>query len=143
MILVDVNLLVYSWNSRSPNHEAARSWLDAKLNETARVGLPWESTLGFLRVVTNPRIFERPSTISRAWRQVEEWLSCNNVWIPHAGAQHNALLGELLLNLGGGPNLIPDAHLAALAIEHGLTLCSSDGDFARFHGLRWSNPLKR
>ncbi|MGA2712893.1 MAG: TA system VapC family ribonuclease toxin [Bryobacteraceae bacterium] len=143
MILVDVNLLVYSWDSASPNHEAARSWLDAKLNETARVGLPWESTLGFVRVVTNPRIFERPATITRAWRQVEAWLSCNNVWIPHASVEHNAVLGGLLRDLGGGPNLIPDAHLAALAIEHGLTLYSSDGDFARFQGLRWSNPLKR
>ena len=105
--------------------------------------MPWESTLGFVRVVTNPRIFERPATITRAWRQVEAWLSCNNVWIPHASVEHNAVLGGLLRDLGGGPNLIPDAHLAALAIEHGLTLYSSDGDFARFQGLRWSNPLKR
>jgi uncharacterized protein len=143
MILVDVNLLVYSWDSSSPSHEAARSWLDGKLNGTARVGLPWESTLGFLRVVTNPRIFERPATIGLAWRQVEEWLSCNNVWVPHAGVEHNVVLRGLLRDLGGGPNLIPDAHLAALAIEHGLTLYSSDGDFARFQGLQWSNPLKR
>jgi toxin-antitoxin system PIN domain toxin len=143
MILVDVNLLVYSWDSSSPSHEAARCWLDGKLNGTARVGLPWESTLGFLRVVTNPRIFERPATIGLAWRQVEEWLSCNNVWVPHAGVEHNVVLRGLLRDLGGGPNLIPDAHLAALAIEHGLTLYSSDGDFARFQGLQWSNPLKR
>ncbi len=143
MILVDVNLLVYSWDSASPDHDAARIWLDAQLSGIARVGLPWESTLGFLRVVTNSRIFQRPATISRAWRQVGEWLSCNNVWIPQASPEHNAVLGGLLRGLGGGPNLIPDAHLAALAIEHGLTLCSSDGDFARFQGLRWSNPLKR
>lgn len=143
MILVDVNLLVYAWDSRSPNHESARTWLDAKLSASARVGLPWESILGFLRVVTNPRIFERPATIGRAWRQVEEWLSCNNVWIPHAGVEHEAVLAKLIHNLGGGSNLIPDAHLAALAIEHGLTLYSSDGDFARFQGLRWSNPLIR
>lgn len=142
MILVDVNLLVYAWDLRSPHHEPARSWLDARLSETARVALPWESTLGFLRVVTNPRIYERPETIARAWRQVEEWLNSRNVWIPHAGADHDVVLGGLLRNLGGGSTLIPDAHLAALAIEHGLILCSSDGDFARFAGLRWMNPLK-
>jgi toxin-antitoxin system PIN domain toxin len=142
MILIDVNLLVYSWDSASPKHEGARGWLDGMLSGTARVGLPWESTLGFLRIVANPRIFERPATIGRAWRQVEEWLDCSNVWIPQATGEHRAVLGRLLSDLGGGPNLIPDAHLAALAIEHGLTLCSSDGDFARFKGLRWSNPLR-
>jgi len=142
VILVDVNLLVYSWDRGSPHHEAARSWLDARLNETARVALPWESTLGFLRVVTNPRIYQRPETIARAWGQVEEWLTCRNVWIPRASDEHEVVLGGLLRNLGGGSTLIPDAHLAALAIEYGLILCSSDGDFARFSGLRWMNPLK-
>jgi len=142
MILVDVNILVYAWDAGSPNHKAAQQWLDARLSETARVALPWESTLGFLRVVTNPRIYERPATIARAWRQVEDWLGCSNVWIPQAGAGHAAALGGLLRHLGGGAKLIPDAHLAALAIEHGLILCSSDGDFARFSGLRWENPIR-
>jgi toxin-antitoxin system PIN domain toxin len=142
VILVDVNILVYAWDAGSPSHEAARVWLDARLSEPARVALPWESTLGFLRVVTNPRIYQQPATIVRAWRQVTEWLSCNNVWIPHAGGEHDTVLGGLLRNLGGGSKLIPDVHLAALAIEHGLVLCSSDGDFARFAGLRWLNPLQ-
>lgn len=141
LILVDINLLVYSWDRSSPHHAAARSWLDGKLNEMARVGLPWESLLGFLRIVTNPRIFQRPQTVIRAWQQVQEWLDCGNVWIPQPGEDHQDILGGLLENLGGGAKLIPDAHLAALAMEHGLTLCSSDGDFARFQGLRWSNPL--
>ncbi len=141
MFLVDVNLLIYSWDLGSPHHEAARNWLDARLNENPRVALPWESTLGFIRAVTNPRIYERPESISRAWLQVDEWLSCRNVWIPHAGDEHEVVLAGLLRNLGGGSTLIPDAHLAALAIEHGLILCSSDGDFARFSGLRWMNPL--
>ena len=142
MILIDVNLLVYAWDQGSPYHEVARSWLDQRLCETTRVGLPWQSTLGFLRVVTNSRIFAHPATIGQAWQQVEEWLSPGNVWIPQAGNGHSMVLGQLLRNLGGGSNLIPDAHLAALAMEHGLTLCSSDGDFARFQGLRWMNPLK-
>jgi toxin-antitoxin system PIN domain toxin len=142
VILVDVNLLVYAWDAGAPRHEAARSWLDARLSEPARVALPWESTLGFLRVVTNPRIYAQPATITRAWQQVTDWLHCGNVWIPHAGSEHDLVLGELLGNLGGGAKLIPDAHLAALAIEHGLVLCSTDGDFARFAGLRWMNPLQ-
>jgi toxin-antitoxin system PIN domain toxin len=142
VILVDVNLLVYAWDAGSPRHEVARGWLDARLSEPARVALPWESTLGFLRVVTNPRIYEQPATIPQAWRQIAEWLSCENVWIPHAGGKHDVVLGGLLRNLGGGSKLVPDAHLAALAIEHGLVLCSSDGDFARFAGLRWLNPLE-
>ena len=142
LILIDVNLLVYSWDLLSPRHQAARTWLDARLNESTRVALPWQSTLGFLRIVTSPRIFTRPATLDQAWKQLDAWLQCKNVWIPHAGPEHASVLEGLLRNLGGGPNLIPDAHLAALTIEHGLTLCSTDGDFARFEGLRWLNPLK-
>jgi toxin-antitoxin system PIN domain toxin len=142
VILVDVNLLVYSWDARAPQHGAARTWLDARLSESGRVALPWESTLGFLRVVTNPRIYERPASVAEAWAQVREWLACENVWIPHANEEHSVVLGALLRELGGGPRLIPDAHIAAMAIEHGLILCSTDGDFARFPGLRWTNPIR-
>lgn len=91
MILVDANLLVNAWDAGSARHEEARAWLDARLSEAARVALPWESTLGFLRVVTNPRIYSQPATIARAWRQVTEWLSCGNVWIPNAGPEHDAI----------------------------------------------------
>jgi len=105
------------------------------------VGLPWECLLGFMRVVTNPRIYERPAPVNLAWGQVEHWLSARNAWVPLPGNRHQEILGRLLIRLGGGAKLIPDAHLAALAIEHGLDLCSTDGDFARFDGLRWVNPL--
>ena len=141
MILVDVNLLVYAWDRGAPLHGAAVRWLDGKLSESARVGLPWECLLGFMRVVTNPRIYERPARVSVAWGQVEHWLGARNVWVPLPGNRHQEILGRLLIRLGGGAKLIPDAHLAALAIEHGLDLCSTDGDFARFDGLRWVNPL--
>jgi len=141
MSLVDVNLLVYAWDRRAPLHETAVRWLDRKLSESARVGLPWECLLGFMRVVTNPRIYERPAPVNLAWGQVEHWLSARNAWIPLPGNRHQEILGRLLVRLGGGAKLIPDAHLAALAIEHGLDLCSTDGDFARFDGLRWVNPL--
>jgi len=142
MILVDVNLLVYAWDAGAPQHEAARTWLDARLSEPGRVAMPWESVLGFLRVVTNPRIYERPASVARAWAQVRGWLAGENVWMPQANEEHGVVLGALLRELGGGSRLIPDAHLAALAIEHGLTLCSTDGDFARFPGLRWMNPIR-
>ena len=142
MILVDVNILVYAWDARSPLHHPARQWLDLKLSGPTRVGLPWECLLGFLRVVTNPHIYEKPATVQASWAQVEHWLTARNVWIPLPGEHHQAILGRLLSQLGGGAKLIPDAHLAALAIEHGLELCSTDGDFARFGGLRSVNPLR-
>ena len=141
MILVDTNLLVYSQVSTFPQHGFARQWLDSQLNGVTAVGLPWPSLLSFVRLVTNPRVFEEPLTFSRAWDKVEEWLNCEPAWIPSPGERHRALLGTLLTGYGMRANLVPDAHLAALAIEHGLTLCSCDADFARFPGLRWQNPL--
>ncbi len=141
MILVDINLLVYAHVATFTTHNRARSWLDGRLNGTAPVGLPWPSLLGFVRLVSNPRIFAQPETVDQAWQQIEEWLDCPSVWIPHPSERHRDMLRPLLLHQGLRANLVPDAHLAALAIEHGLILCSTDGDFARFPGLRWENPL--
>jgi toxin-antitoxin system PIN domain toxin len=141
VILIDANLLVYAHATAFSQHRAAREWLDDRLNGVAPVGLPWPSILAFLRIVTNPRIFERPEVIEGAWRQVEEWLGCPSVWIPQPTERHGETLQPLLVDQRLRANLIPDAHLAALAIEHGLILCSTDGDFARFSGLRWENPL--
>jgi hypothetical protein len=141
MILVDANLLIYAVNAAAPRHEAARSWLDSRLNGTARVGLPWASLLAFLRLVTNPRVFQRPLGTAEAWKQVDAWLSSGPAWAPAPTERHGEILGRLLAAPGVHGNLVPDAHLAALAIEHGLELHSTDGDFARFAGLRWCNPL--
>lgn len=141
MILVDVNLLIYAHVINTDHHAVAREWLDAELNSVGRVGLPWQSLIGFVRVVTNPRIFPGPESVEDAWRQVEAWLDVPGVWIPQPADQHRAIIGRLLRENPSAGKLVPDAHLAALAIEHGLTLCSSDGDFARFRGLRWQNPL--
>lgn len=141
MILVDANLLVFGHVSSFAQHESARIWLDEKLNGTAPVGLPWASLLAFLRLVTNPRIFDRPEPMAAAWRQVHDWLNQEPVWIPQPADHHARLLGELLAAPGVHGNLVPDAHLAALALEHGLVLCSTDGDFARFPGLRWQDPI--
>jgi uncharacterized protein len=141
VIVVDANLLVYAYVNSFAQHELARKWLDQQLNGTTSVGLPWVSLVAFLRLVTNPRIFDRPASISDAWTQVEAWLSCETAWIPEPTDAHAELFGKLLAVPGVQANLVPDAHLAALAIGHGLLLCSTDSDFARFPGLRWLNPL--
>jgi uncharacterized protein len=141
MILVDANILIYATDPHSERHESARTWLDSQLSGTSRVGLPWQSLLAYLRIVTNPRVYTRPQSVKLAWSHVEDWLDCECVWIPVPGPAHRSIFARLLADLGGGPNLLPDAHLAALAIEHGLAVCSNDGDFARFQGLRWINPL--
>ena len=141
MILVDANILVYSHVNSFVQHGPARDWLDQQLNGSTRVGLPWVSLIAFLRLVTNPRVFEHPEPITDAWRQVRAWLACESTWIPQPTERHPELMDELLTVPGIHANLVPDAHLAALALGHGLTLCSSDGDFARFKKLRWLNPL--
>jgi toxin-antitoxin system PIN domain toxin len=141
VILVDANLLLYAANRDAPEHKVARSWLDAHLGGTARVGLPWPSLLGFVRIASNPTIFQHPVTPGAAWRQVRQWLASDVAWIPVPGAAHVDVLTTLVENSMMSSRLVPDAHLAALAIEHGLTLCSTDGDFARFPGLKWENPL--
>ena len=142
MILVDANLLIYAHVSSFAEHQVARDWLDRQLNGSAPVGLPWTSLIGFLRIATNPRVFDRPLPTADGWRQIRAWLACEPVWTPAPTDRHPELLGGFLTLPGVHSNLVPDAHLAALAIEHGLTLCSSDGDFARFPGLRWLNPIQ-
>jgi uncharacterized protein len=141
LILVDANLLIYAHVSAFAQHQAARDWLDRQLNDVPRVGLPWASLLAFLRIVTNPRMFERPEPVPEAWAQVTAWLACDTAWVPEPTERHPEVLGRLIALPGVHGNLVPDAHLAALAMEHGVTLCSTDGDFARFSGLRWLNPL--
>lgn len=142
MILVDANLLVYARVRAFEQHEAARSWLDERLNGVPGVGLPWPSLLTFVRLVSNARVFERPMPVADAWRQVEEWLDRPAVWSPAPTEHHREVISRLMPAVGNRPNLVPDAHLAALAIEHGVTLCSADADFARFAELRWENPLE-
>ena len=141
MILVDANLLVYAYVASLPQHEAAAAWLDAQLNSGVIVALPWPSLLSFTRLVTNPRVFERPALVRVAWNQVEDWLNCPSVRVPAPGDRHREILTELMRASVDRADLIPDAHLAAIAIENGFLLCSSDRDFARFPGLRWQNPL--
>lgn len=142
MILVDANLLIYAYARDMPQHEAARTWLDQQFNTQPRVGLPWPSLLAFVRLISHPRIFENPVSVPRAWGQVERWLGVPAVWIPAPTEQHMITLGRLMTTAVTRANHVPDAHLAALAIEHGLTLCSTDRGFNRYPGLRWANPLE-
>jgi uncharacterized protein len=103
--------------------------------------LPWQSLLSFARLVTNPRLFERPLSVATAWQQIESWLDCPVVRIPNPGDRYREILARLMASSVDRSNLIPDAQLAALGIENGFILCSSDRDFARFSELRWENPL--
>ena len=111
------------------------------MNGRARVGLPWPSLLAFIRLASNPRWFPSPLSMDDAWDQVTEWLELPPTWSPAPTERHAATLEPLVRGTGLTPKLVMDAHLAALAIEHGLVLCSADRDFARFPGLRWQNPV--
>jgi toxin-antitoxin system PIN domain toxin len=141
VILVDANILIYASIPNFAQHRPAARWLDQQLGGTGRVGLPWESLIAFLRVSTNPRLFPRSATMSEAWRQVQIWLACEPVWIPLPTERHADVLATVISTGGVHAKLVHDAHLAALAIEHGLTLYSTDSDFARFTTVSWVNPL--
>lgn len=140
-MLVDANLLLFAVHRGSAFHTAARDWLSEQLNGSRRVGLPWQSLAAFLRMATHPRAFERPLDPAAAWERVGDWLGAGVAWIPEPGERHVQILGELILRHQLRGNLIPDAQLAALALEHGLTVYSADTDFARFTGVQWENPL--
>src|SRR6267142_41838 len=122
MILVDANLLVYAHVTSTLQHRKAHRWLDDRLSGGTQLALPWPSVLAFVRLVSNPRVFANPLAVSAAWEQAESWLQVPVVWIPTPTERHRDVLGRLLAGVGFRPNLVPDAHLAALAIEHGLTL---------------------
>jgi uncharacterized protein len=141
VILVDANLLIYAAIADFSQHEAARAWLDDQLNNSSRVGLPWPNLLAFFRIVTNRRAVRLPLSAEEAWGEVARRLECPSVWFPQPTERHSKILGQLVIAHGVRAGLVYDAHLAALAIEHGLILCSNDSGFARFSGLRWQNPL--
>ncbi|MGH3098414.1 MAG: TA system VapC family ribonuclease toxin [Streptosporangiales bacterium] len=141
MILLDANLLVYAYVADYEQHADAREWLEQQLADSPRVGFPWPAMLAFMRLVTNPRLFPSPAAIGDAWSQVRSWLSAPSAWVPVPGGQHRSLLGRCLSVHGLAANDVPNAHLAALALEHGLALATNDAGFARFPGLRWFNPL--
>lgn len=142
MILVDSNLLIYAVNRDASYHKAARDWLERTLGGTVRVGLPWISILAFLRVTTLPAAVQSPLRPDRAIEYVESWLAQPFVQAVAPGEHHWAILNSLLRLTGTAGNLTSDAHIAAMAIEHGAEVHSADYDFRRFPGVRHVNPLE-
>jgi toxin-antitoxin system PIN domain toxin len=142
VIFVDANLLVYAIDSDSPHHRKARRWLQETLSSETSVGLAWLVILAFLRVVTRSGILRRPLSPERAIEYVDEWLKQPYVQLVVPSADHWHVLRSLLRVAGTAGNLTSDAHLAALALERGATVCSTDNDFKRFPGLEHVNPLR-
>ncbi len=142
MILVDANLLFYAEDALSPQHETARTWWDAQLSGASPVCLSWGVLCAFIRISTNSRVYDRPLNLDQATSRVQSWLDQPCVRLVHPTERHWTVLQELLKEGQALGNLVTDAHLAALAVQHGCTLMSTDGDFARFPKLKWSNPLK-
>ena len=139
-MLVDANILLYAVDDDSPFHQASREWLEGALSGPRRVAMPWQSLTAFLRIATNPRAMDHPMGPGEAWAIVESWLDARNVWAPQPGHGHREILGRLVRDLHLSANLVPDAVLAALCLEHGLSIVSADSDFARFTDLEWINP---
>jgi uncharacterized protein len=141
MYLVDANILVYATDEAADRHDVARDWLDEHLAGQPRtVGLPWPSLLAFLRLVTNPRIYSPPAHVTDAWNRIEGWLEQPGAWIPVPGQHHAKQMERVVHAARPAGNLVPDAHLAALALEHGLTVVSTDSDFAGFTDVEWLDP---
>ena len=142
MILVDTNLLLYAYDVSSEHHEAARRWVERAFSGPDPAALAWVTLLAFLRISTNLRVYDAPLSIGEAVEIIGEWLSRPTVTIVEPGERHWTILSSLLTAGQARGPLVMDAYLAALAIEHGLTLCTNDRDFTRFPNLRWLNPLE-
>lgn len=143
MKLPDANLLLYAVDETSPRHDAARAWLERTLSGSETVAFTWLVLLAFVRLSTHAAVFSRPLDADAALDLVDEWLAQPCVTVIAPTDRHAAVLREMLRPLGTAGNLTTDAHLAALAVEHGAQLCSCDADFGRFSGVRWSDPLSQ
>lgn len=141
MKVPDLNLLIYAVDRRSSHHKAALQWWESTLSGSETVGLAWSVLLGFVRLTTSPRVVRSPLAPGSALDYVDRWLEQPITTIVEPTNRHASVLRDLLAMSGTAGNLVTDAQLAALAIEHGGELCSADRDFGRFRGLRWSNPL--
>lgn len=140
-MLLDANVLLYSAMEDVPQHEQAKRWLKEALGGDQRIALPWQTIGSVVRILTQPRMFNPPRTGVDVWASIQEWLDCPVVWVPPTGERTAAILGGLIAKHQLTGRLIPDAQLAALAIEHGIPVVSADTDFARFPEVRWINPL--
>lgn len=140
-MLVDANILLYAVDSRSRFHRDTRAWLEDALNGSRRIALPWQSLSAFVRIATHPRALASPLSPSDAWSFVADWLDAPAAWIPQAGRGYRDIFQRLVCDLELRGNLVSDAALAALAIEHGIAIVSADSDFARFREVVWINPI--
>lgn len=143
MNLVDANVLLYAVNSDAQHHERSREWLDDALSGDETVAFAWIALLAFLRLATRPDIFPRPLTLDAAMDQVDDWLAASSSVVLEPTRDHGRIMRRLLAPLATAGNLINDAHLAALAVEHQCGIVSFDNDFDRFEGVRWQLPTAR
>jgi toxin-antitoxin system PIN domain toxin len=141
MIFVDANLLLYAYHPRAEQHEASRAWLEAVLSGPDLVCFAWLTLWALLRIATNRRVFERPLSTSEAEAAISSWLGQPAAGILDPGERHWEILRGLLRDGQAAGPLVMDAVLAAIALEHGAMVCTTDRDFSRFPGLRWTNPL--
>jgi toxin-antitoxin system PIN domain toxin len=142
MYLIDANILIYAMSERDPHHEKAVAWFaDALEGPSQTVGLPWPCLVACLRVATNPRLYPTPRAASDVVAVIEDWLDRPAAWIPAPGPRHIAHLGRQLRESRASGNVVSDAHLAALATEHALTVVTADRDFGRFESVKSLNPL--
>ncbi len=141
MILVDANILLYAEDSLQSRHQQARAWWDGQLSGTGVVCLCWTVLSAFIRIGTNPRVFEYPLSLEQALSRVQSWLDQPCTRVVRPTERHWTVFKQMLTDGQAVANLVTDAHLAALAIEHGCELASTDSDFARFPKLKWRNPL--
>lgn len=141
LMLLDANVLLYSIDQSSRHHAESAAWVQDAFTGSHRLALPWQTIGAVLRISTHPRVFARPLSSEEAWTIVEQWVTAPNCWIPEATMRTARILGPLIKDLDIRGNLVTDAQLAALAIEHGVAVVSADSDFARFPEVRWINPL--
>ena len=141
MIILDANILLYAYDSASPHHAKARAWIERAFSGTAPIGLPWQTASAFLRIMTNPGLPGARFSLPEAVQIVDRWLEQPNVRLLAPGDDHWPLLRQMIVEGQAPGPLVSDAQLAALTIEYGGVLHTTDRDFARFPGLRWKNPL--
>ncbi len=143
MILPDVNILLYAYDREALNHKQARRWWEETVNGSEEIGFAWVVVLGFLRIATHRKAFQNPLPVAEAIQDVRSWLNQPVALLLTPGESHAGALFGLIESMGTAGDLVTDAHLAALAIEYGARIATTDRDFARFRGVKWFNPLAK